>query len=742
MTETLTLTINDMSCAGCAARVERALSGVSGVSQVSIDLPLGTGRVVFDPERTNGAALAGTVTSAGYPTEVNEHETLGASERSKEKEDKLRSSTILAFLLTLPVFLLEMGGHLFPAFHHWVHTNIGQTPSWLLQFALITGVLAGPGRQFFTKGVPALLNTRPDMNSLVAVGTSAAWIYSSLAVFAPAIFPEGTRAVYFESAGVIVTLILLGRFLEARATGKTGAAIEHLLDLNVPEATVKVGETFEVRPVPEIIVGDILQLKSGERIALDGTVLDGHSFVDEALLTGEPMPVEKAAGDKLIGGTINGNGTLIYRADAIGKDTVLSQVIEMVRSAQSAKLPIQTLVNQITLIFVPVIFALAILTFLIWLAFGPDPSLPFAFVASTSVLIIACPCAMGLATPLSITVGTGRAAQFGIFFRQGQALQKLQDIKAVAFDKTGTLTEGAPVVTDVLARGDWDEKAIIDLAAAVEQGSDHPIAKAILAAQKDKATSPVTDFRTIPGVGVSAIVDGRMVRLLSERAATNFEESRSLFEAAQKGSETGATPVFVEIDGECASVILVQDALKPEAPQAVSALKALGFSLSMVTGDKLDTAKHFARQLGIDRLKAEVDPAGKVQAIKETKDLNGPTCFVGDGINDSPVLAQADIGIALGTGTDVAVEAADVVLMSGDLNNIERAFKLSGATMRNIKQNLIWAFSYNVALIPVAAGVLYPFGGPLLSPMLAAGAMALSSVFVVSNALRLRTVYL
>lgn len=738
MTETLNLTIKDMTCAGCVARVEKVVANAPGVESVSVDLSFGSGRIEFDPTLISGQSLVDAITQAGYPAKESKQDGSDLISGKGEKIDDLRRAFVLAFVFTLPVFIMEMGSHLIPALMGLIHGTLGHTTSWIIQFALITFVMAVPGRMFFTKGIPALFKLQPDMNSLVAVGTLAAWLYSTLAIFAPAVFPAGTRAVYFESAGVIITLILLGRWLEARASGQTGAAIQKLIALNVDEASVKIGDNFELMPVDKVKVGDILLAKSGERIALDGTALEGHSFVDESMVTGEPIPVEKVAGDAVIGGSINGNGTLIYRADAVGEDTVLAQIIEMVRNAQSTKLPIQALVNSITLIFVPVILGLAALTFLIWSIFGPEPTLPYAFITATSVLIIACPCAMGLATPLSITVGSGRAAEMGILFRQGHALQKLQAVDVVALDKTGTLTNGTPKIVGIQTAANWSREDAINLAAAVEQFSDHPIAKALIEEQTNANMGPVTDFKTTPGEGVEAKVGDRLVRLVSERATPRSEGSEPLFSESGKAASRGETPVFLVVDGQAVAAIFLGDTLKDDAQATIDDLKSMGVSVAIVSGDKMETTQFVASKLGIERVYAEVDPRGKVETLNELTREVGKTCFVGDGINDSPVLAHAHVGIALGTGTDVAVESADVVLMSGKLQNVANAIRISRATMRNIKQNLIWAFGYNVALIPVAAGLLYYFGGPLLSPMLAAAAMALSSVFVVTNALRLR----
>lgn len=735
MTQTLNLSISDMTCAGCAARVEKALTAQPGVQSVQVNLSMGDGRVTFDPLIADGTTLAQRVSDAGYPARIIVPTHADLAQDDSAKADDLYRAMITAFVLTLPVFIIEMGGHLIPSFHHMVHRLIGETASWTLQFILITAVLIFPGRSFFTKGIPALLRGAPDMNALVAVGTFAAWAYSTLALFTPQIFPAGTRAVYFEAAGVITALILLGRWLETRAAGRTGAAIRNLAGLSVKEALVKRGNDFTATPLSRVVVGDVLLARSGERIAVDGVVLDGQSYVDESMITGEPIPVSKTTDARIVGGTMNGSGALTYRAEAVGEATVLSQIIEMVRDAQAAKLPIQAIVNKITLIFVPVIMAIAVLTFLAWLAFGPDPALPLAFVAATSVLIIACPCAMGLATPMSITVGTGRAAQLGVLFRRGDALQQLHDVEVVAFDKTGTLTQGRPSLDHVQLADGWTQQDALHYAAALEIRSDHPIARSIVAAAGKDTSLTVTEYEAVLGKGVRGLINDRPVSIGSR----DFLASEGVTLPALEPSTDNQTEVLMAVDKRLTATFCITDPLKPEAAQVVADLKKAGKTIAMLSGDNARAAGAIGATLGIDTIHAALLPDQKAQVLDQLRTNHGRVCFVGDGINDAPVLAGADVGIAIGTGTDVAIESADVVLMSGDLTGVQSAMTISQATMRNIRQNLIWAFGYNVALIPIAAGVLYPITGMLLSPMLAAGAMALSSVFVVSNALRLRS---
>ncbi len=728
----LRLKINGMTCASCVGRVEAALAEGSGVLSATVNLADCTARV--SRLQDDVADLVAAVDAIGYNATVLQAGVAGPEEDGEVAY--LFRQFVFAVALTLPVFILEMGGHLFPAFHHFIARTIGMQTSWMIQFVLATLVLAGPGRGFFAKGVPALLRRTPDMNSLVVLGTCAAWAFSTVALFMPSVLPEASRAVYFEAAAVIITLILLGRWLEARAKGQTGAAIQRLVGLRPKTARVhRNGEVVEI-PAAQIVAGDVILIRPGERIATDGIIRDGTSFVDESMITGEPMAVEKAVGDEVVGGTVNGNGPLEVSATAVGSDTMLAQIISMVQDAQSARLPVQDLVNRVTAWFVPAVIAVAVLSCLIWFFVGPSAS--FALVAAVSVLIIACPCAMGLATPMSIMVGTGRAADMGVLFRQGDALQALQGIDVVAFDKTGTLTKGKPVVTEVHAT-DGNRDDLLALVAAVEAKSEHPLAHAVVQAAEGLSLPSVETVDAVPGYGLRSVVDGRVVLIgaarLMEREGVEIE---SLFAISVPLADAGQTPIFAAIDGIAAGLITVADAVRPTSKETVAALQSQGITVAMITGDTAKTAVAIAAELGISEVIADILPDGKLNAVKELQEGGHKVAFVGDGINDAPALAAADIGVAIGTGTDVAIESADVVLMSGDPKGVLNAITISRATMRNIKENLVWAFGYNVLLIPVAAGVLYPILGLLLSPMLAAGAMALSSVFVVTNALRLR----
>ncbi len=743
--ETTELAIEEMTCASCVGRVEKALTQLPGVLEASVNLATERARVRHLAGVVAITDLEAAVEKAGYKTRRLSAATASADDQDTERREHeargLRRSLLIAVTLTLPVFILEMGSHLVPAMHHWVMQVLGQQTSWYLQFVLATLVLFGPGLRFFRKGIPALLRGAPDMNSLVSVGTAAAYGYSVVATFVPEVLPQGTANVYFEAAAVIVSLILLGRTLEARAKGRTSQAIKRLVGLQAKTARVeRNGETLEI-PLDQVATGDIVLVRPGEKVPVDGEVVEGTSYVDESMITGEPVPVQKNVGADVVGGTINKTGAFSFRVTKIGANTVLAQIIRLVEEAQGSKLPIQALVDKVTLWFVPAVMAAAALTFLVWLIFGPDPALTFALVNAVAVLIIACPCAMGLATPTSIMVGTGRAAELGVLFRKGEALQALRDVSVIALDKTGTLTKGRPELTDLVPAEGFEHDEVLALVAAVETRSEHPIAEAIVAAAKQRniMLAAIESFDATPGFGVTASVAGRTVAVGADRFMTQLGLDVSHFQqTAQRLGEQGKSPLYAAIDGRLAAVIAVADPIKDSTPEAIKALHALGLKVAMITGDNAATAAAIAKQLGIDEVAAEVLPDGKVAALKKFR-LNGArVAFVGDGINDAPALAEADVGLAIGTGTDVAIEAADVVLMSGDLRGVPNAIALSQATIRNIKQNLFWAFAYNAVLIPVAAGALYPLNGTLLSPIFAAAAMALSSVFVLGNALRLK----
>ena len=823
---TVVLQVDDMSCASCVGRVERALKAVPGVASASVNLATeratvtgvapvetllaaadragypaqvlddgsGVADAGFDaggdagvdaasagagqnpathaagalgtagatPGAGGGAGTAGGAKAAGGAGAAGgsaraSGQVSGAARKPLSREDRkaaeqraLWRDLWIAAALALPVFLLEMGGHVVPAFHHWVAHTIGTQNSWYLQFVLTTLVLFVPGLRFYKKGIPALLHGAPDMNSLVAMGTLAAWGFSVVATFLPGLLPAGTVNVYYEAAAVIVVLILVGRFLEARAKGRTSEAIQRLARLQAHTAHLRRDGAVVDVPLAQVRVQEVVEVRPGERVPVDGEVIEGTSYVDESMITGEPVPVAKTSGCTVVGGTVNQTGAFTVRATAVGGQTVLAQIIRMVESAQGAKLPIQTLVDRVTMWFVPAVMTAALITFIVWMVFGPAPALGLALVNAVAVMIIACPCAMGLATPTSIMVGIGRGAELGVLFRKGEALQLLKDAKVVAVDKTGTLTEGKPALTDLLVQPGFDRAQVLAQVAALESRSEHPIARALVAAAEAEGLvlPAVSDFESLTGLGVTARVGGVpdghvapavLVAVGADRYMQTLDVDVSPFASeAEKLGQEGKSPLYVAIGGQLAAIVAVSDPIKSTTTAAIRTLHEQGLKVAMITGDNARTAQAIARQLGIDDVVAEVLPAGKVDAVKRLQQRYGAVAYVGDGINDAPALAQAEVGVAIGTGTDVAIEAADVVLMSGSLQGVPTAIGLSRATIGNIRENLFWAFAYNTALIPIAAGALYPAFGILLSPMLGAAAMALSSVFVLGNALRLR----
>jgi Cu+-exporting ATPase len=644
----------------------------------------------------------------------------------------------IALALTIPVFALEMGGHL----------GLMQLPPWSnwISFALATPVVLWAGAPFFARGWRSLVTRNLNMFTLIAMGTGVAWVYSVVATLAPQRFPpafrdmHGAVAVYFEAAAVITVLVLLGQVLELRAREKTSGAIRALLGL-APKTARRITEHGdEDVALDAIAVGDLLRVRPGEKIPVDGVVAQGRSSVDESMVTGESMPVGKGEGAHVIGGTVNQNGGLVLRAEKIGRDTMLARIVDMVARAQRSRAPIQRLADQVAGWFVPAVIAAALLAFAAWAMFGPEPRFAFGLVAAVTVLIIACPCALGLATPMSIMVGIGRGAHSGILVRDAQALEQLESIDTLVIDKTGTLTEGKPKVIAVIAAAGFDENELLRLAASVERGSEHPLAQAILNAAKARnlALSDVGDFASPSGKGASGVVDGRAVALGNAMLMRELKfDTQHLDNAAEAARENGATAIYLAVDGAAAGVIAIADPIKPSATAMLQALRADGLRIVMLTGDNVTTAKAVAKTLGIDDVEAGVLPERKSEVVERLRGEGRRVAMVGDGVNDAPALAAADVGIAMGGGTDVAIESAGITLLTGDLMGIVRARRLSKATMRNIRQNLAFAFLYNAAGVPVAAGALYPLFGILLSPMVGAAAMALSSVSVIANALRL-----
>ncbi|MGX5660364.1 heavy metal translocating P-type ATPase [Castellaniella ginsengisoli] len=739
---TLDLEVEGMTCASCVRRVETALAKVPGVSQASVNLATRRAHVTLAAGGADPNALVAAIEKRGYQAHVLRDEPPAHAHDDADEDAAAGRRFLLALALTLPVFLVEMGGHLIPALHHAIRSLIDPRALAWTELALATAVLAGPGRTFFTRGFKALRHLGPDMNTLVALGAGSAWLYSALVTAAPALFPSEARHLYFEAAAVVATLILLGRWLEARARGRAGSAIRHLIGLRPRTAWAQRDGEWTELPIDALKVGDEVRVRPGEKIPVDGAVVEGESWVDESMITGEPMPVTRRAGDRLIGGTLNTRGGLVMRATQVGADTVLAHIIRLVEQAQGSKLPIQRLVDRVTGWFVPAVMGLAVLAFLGWLLWGPAPQLTHALIAGVAVLIIACPCAMGLATPISIMVATGRAAGLGIVFRQGDALQRLRKVRVAAFDKTGTLTLGRPALSDVLPLNGLERLALLSAVASVQSASEHPIAHALLGAAKTEGLvlAPVEGFTALTGAGVRGLVEGRDWLLGNESLMRERGVPLDDTVAAQVRSLAGQgkTVFLAARDGRLAGVLAVSDTLRPGAREAIDRLHALGLKTALITGDHEAAARAVAGELGIDIVHAQTLPEHKAELLRTLRHEAGDLAFVGDGINDAPALATADVGIAIGQGTDVAIESADVVLMNEDLNSVARAIALSRLTLRNIGQNLFWAFAYNAALIPVAAGALYPFTGLQLSPMLGAGAMALSSVFVVVNALRLK----
>ncbi|MDY7115337.1 heavy metal translocating P-type ATPase [Halomonas sp. SSL-5] len=676
-----------------------------------------------------------------------EPETVSAESGPSEELKDMTRRFWIGLVLALPVLVLEMGGHIF----RLDHLIAPQVSNWI-QLLLATPVVVWAGRPFFVRGWRSIVRRSLNMFTLIAIGTGAALVYSLLATIVPGIFPEtfrqtdGSVAVYFEAAAVIVVLVLLGQVLELRAREKTSGAIRALLDL-APATARRLDDEGQEEEVSldKVQVGDRLRVRPGDKVPLDGEVLEGRSNIDESMVTGEPLAVRKEAGDSVIGGSINGQGSFIMRADKVGRDTMLSQIVQMVASAQRSRAPIQGLADKVAGVFVPAVILVAVVAFIAWSLWGPAPPMAFGLIAAVSVLIIACPCALGLATPMSIMVGVGRGAQAGVLIRDAEALERLEKVDTVVVDKTGTLTEGKPRVTELRPAEGFDAQELLRLAAGLERGSEHPLAQAIVDKAKDDGVtlSEATEFDAPNGKGVTGQIDGYHIalgnRLLMESEGVDLSEQA---EEADRLRGDGATVIFAAVDGRLAGLLAIADPVKETTEAAIRALQADGIRVVMLTGDNRTSAEAVARRLGIDEVEAEVLPEDKGRVVQRLRDEGRVVVMAGDGVNDAPALATADVGIAMGTGTDVAIESAGVTLLRGDLTGIVEAHRLSRATMRNIRQNLFFAFVYNAAGVPIAAGVLYPFTGLLLSPIIAAAAMSLSSVSVITNALRLRLVKL
>lgn len=752
---TLNLAIKGMTCASCSARIEKVVSGLDGVRTMQVNLATETGVTVFDPSMISKRRIMETIAGLGFTAEPlaeqNENLLVKQQRETREKLARMKKELIPAFVFAFTLLVLSMGEMLGLPLPEFIDPHHAPFNFALAQFLLVLPVMWS-GRRFYLNGFPALVRKAPNMDSLIAVGTGAAFIYSTwnlIEIFLGLDAMARVMDLYYESAAVLIALVSLGKYLETRSKAKTSDAISQLMELTPDKATLVKNPGAENEEQIDILVsdieaGDMILVRPGERIPVDGTVKKGHSSVDESMLTGESLPVSKEEGGKVIGGTLNKNGMLRVLAERVGQDTVLARIIKMVREAQGSKAPIANLADRISLYFVPIVMVIATLSGLAWYFIGDAP-FPFALRIFIAVLVIACPCAMGLATPTSIMVGTGRGAQLGVLIKSGEALEMAQGINVLVFDKTGTLTYGKPQLTDfeVMRETGMPEDDILALVAGAESVSEHPLAEAIVqeARARNLALKEPDAFEAIPGKGIKASLGDNDILLGNRefiRARIENFDNPEIDSKAAEFAASGKTSLFLAVNGKMTALLAIADQIKPETPQTISRLKKMGIKIFMLTGDNETTAKAIAFQAGIEDVIAEVLPDFKAEKVAELQSRGMKVGMVGDGINDAPALAKADVGIAMGTGIDVAVESGDIVLMKGDLSGVLTALALSRATMRNIKQNLFWAFAYNVVGIPIAAGLLYIFGGPTLNPMIAGGAMAMSSVSVVTNALRLR----
>lgn len=736
--EKTTISIGGMSCAACVRRVELGLKSIRGVRDVAVNLATSRARLLHDADWAGLETVKQKVSDMGYEFAGVLSGTLDDSGYSRTKEVRgLKLKLYTGIGLSLAIHAAAMP--------HWLHGLFGISIQSLnlVAFVLTTVIMFWVGNRFFTGALKAARQRTADMNTLIATGTSAAYIYSSLAVFMPDVFSgAGVHPhTYFDSAAMIITFVLLGRYLEARAKGKASDAIKNLIGLKPKTARVKKNGEYRDIVIESVIKGDVVLVRPGERIALDGIVISGQSEVDESMLTGESLPVPKETGSEVYTGTVNRSGSFVFEVTQTGAETFLAGIVRMVEDAQGSKAPVQRFADRVASIFVPVVIALAVTTFLIWFLIVPDSTFSRALLNFVSVLIIACPCAMGLATPTAVMVGTGIGAQNGILFKDGESFERARKITKVVFDKTGTLTKGKPVVTEILPAGNKNRQEVLEIAGSLESVSEHPLAQAIIekARNENIPLRPLDGFRSLQGLGAEAALAGKRILVGNSRLMREKEVRIDIYEKeAERLSAEGKTCVYAAEEGAVIGLIALSDVPKKSAKGAISILKEMGLPVAMITGDNRQTALAIARALGIEEVQAEVMPAAKFEEIGRLQEKGDVVAMVGDGINDAPALSKADVGIAIGAGTDIAIEASDITLIGEDLRAVPRAIVLSRLTMLTIRQNLFWAFFYNAIGIPVAAGVLYPFFGILLNPVVAAAAMAMSSVFVVGNSLRLR----
>ncbi|MGL4344971.1 MAG: heavy metal translocating P-type ATPase [Cellulosilyticaceae bacterium] len=728
--------IEGMTCSACANRVERVTQKIPGISQASVNFATEKLTVTMDEDKVSYGELKAAVEKAGYQLVREEEEK--AAKPTRSEDQKLLIRFIISLIFTVPLLIVSMGHMVGMPLPHIIEPMMNPLNFALVQLALTIPVMIA-GYKFYQIGIKNLVRLSPNMDSLIAIGTLAAVVYGFFAIYKINTGEsEYAMHLYFESAAVILALITLGKYLEAVSKGKTSDAIKKLMGLAPKTATIMRDNQEIVVPLEEVVSGDIILVKPGEKLPVDGEVIEGSTAIDESMLTGESIPVEKSVGSKVIGASINKTGFIKYKATKVGKDTALAQIIKLVEDAQGSKAPIAKMADMISAYFVPIVIGLSIVSAIAWLVAGEGAI--FALTIFISVLVIACPCALGLATPTAIMVGTGKGAENGVLIKGGEALETTHKIDTIVFDKTGTITQGKPKVTDIITDG-INENDILMLAASAEKGSEHPLGEAIVKGAEERGLQlkAIQNFNAIPGHGIEVTIEGQSILLGNKKLMLEKEiDSKAFLNESDRLAAEGKTPMYIAIDGKLQGIVAVADTVKPSSKKAIETLHQMGITVAMITGDNKKTAAAIAKQVGIDIVLAEVLPEDKANEVKKLQGEDRKVAMVGDGINDAPALAQADIGIAIGSGTDVAIEAADIVLMRSDLMDVPTAIKLSKATIRNIKQNLFWAFAYNVLGIPVAMGVLHIFGGPLLNPMIAAAAMSLSSVSVLLNALRLK----